>query len=504
MQLKLLIYVLASAVLYCCLLPLWNGFDEPFHYSYVESLLLDGRLPVLNRTTITKEIESSLALTPGTRFSAAISIEQWAHMSHESKASLRSKLMNLPRELRRQAGTARSYEAQQAPLGYLLMVPLDWCLSSLPLPSRILILRLCCSLAAAGLLWWGASQFSGLLGLPRALSAGATFCAFSTQMLWASVAHVGNDALAIPLCVLFLAAVLKLVRQGFQRKQFIVVSLLLTAGLLTKAYFLTFIPVWICLFVALLRRNRSPAVWVGPSVLLLPLAWYLRNLILYGSFSGTQESVAGIGVRQALAAAPRVRWLESIVVYSQWALWTGDWSFLSFSKITLHVSVLLLTVGVLTYFVRRRTPWLLFAILCFLAGLAYQTCVTAAASRGFAQTPEPWYAQGILFSAWFLAWAGFALLGRMGCVLGVASAVVTGWVALATYTAKLPLYYGAGNNRFTIGNAVHFWAGNPTTQLGDIILSPIWMFYGALLVFVAALAATVWAVSIDIMTSQRA
>ena len=31
----LIAYGVANALLYATLLPLWEGFDEPFHYSYV-------------------------------------------------------------------------------------------------------------------------------------------------------------------------------------------------------------------------------------------------------------------------------------------------------------------------------------------------------------------------------------------------------------------------------------------------------------------------------------
>lgn len=40
MKLKLLLvaYALANAVLYSAMLPLWEGFDEPFHFGYVQRL----------------------------------------------------------------------------------------------------------------------------------------------------------------------------------------------------------------------------------------------------------------------------------------------------------------------------------------------------------------------------------------------------------------------------------------------------------------------------------
>ena len=59
-----LLFALVSANLYSCLLPLWEGFDEPFHYGYIQSLSVDHRVPVLNRTRISLELRQSLILTP--------------------------------------------------------------------------------------------------------------------------------------------------------------------------------------------------------------------------------------------------------------------------------------------------------------------------------------------------------------------------------------------------------------------------------------------------------
>src|SRR5882724_10953131 len=61
----LLVYGALNAVLYAGLLPLWEGFDEPFHYAYVEQLWRNRSLPRLGQATLTAEIWDSLALAPG-------------------------------------------------------------------------------------------------------------------------------------------------------------------------------------------------------------------------------------------------------------------------------------------------------------------------------------------------------------------------------------------------------------------------------------------------------
>jgi hypothetical protein len=52
----LLIYGGLNAVMYSGLLPLWDGFDEPCHYGYVQWLRSTGSLPYLGRTPVPEEI----------------------------------------------------------------------------------------------------------------------------------------------------------------------------------------------------------------------------------------------------------------------------------------------------------------------------------------------------------------------------------------------------------------------------------------------------------------
>ena len=55
---------LLHVVVYACLLPLWDGWDEPFHYGYVEALSVRGRLPVMGGTPLSREVDESLHLAP--------------------------------------------------------------------------------------------------------------------------------------------------------------------------------------------------------------------------------------------------------------------------------------------------------------------------------------------------------------------------------------------------------------------------------------------------------
>ena len=52
----ILLFAITNAVLYSCLLPLWEGFDEPAHYGYVAYLDIHHRFPIVNRTAVSNEM----------------------------------------------------------------------------------------------------------------------------------------------------------------------------------------------------------------------------------------------------------------------------------------------------------------------------------------------------------------------------------------------------------------------------------------------------------------
>ena len=53
---RLLAYGMLNAAAYCCLLPLWEGWDEPYHYGYVQFVDTNFRFPELGRTTLSREV----------------------------------------------------------------------------------------------------------------------------------------------------------------------------------------------------------------------------------------------------------------------------------------------------------------------------------------------------------------------------------------------------------------------------------------------------------------
>src|SRR6185312_14958853 len=113
----------------------------------------------------------------------------------------RRELFDINPALRWRASHFIDYEGLQAPLAYLILSGPERMLEWEPLPFRVLTLRILCGAAAAILLFFGALRLAEQLELPRPWPELLTFCVLSSQMTWATVAHVANDWLAVPLAL---------------------------------------------------------------------------------------------------------------------------------------------------------------------------------------------------------------------------------------------------------------------------------------------------------------
>lgn len=491
---------LINAVLYCCILPLWEGFDEPFHYGYVEYLCTRARFAEVNRTSVPAEIRASLRLTPVSwilhnALPGSIAFDDWFRLPAEKRRERRAAVAALPPGLQRKDSDLLNYEAQQAPLAYVLLAPLNSAMSGIELPTRILALRLCATTGSTLFLFYAARSLVEALGLRGAFRLAALACMFESQMLWGSIAHIGNDWLAIPLSVVFFALLILVIR-ATDWKYTVGLGAALAAGLVTKAYFLAFVPVFVAVVIRQMlagRFRRRTALAAGIALLAAP--WYVRNWITYRSFSGTQESIAGIGFMQAPHAFFHINWLTSTIGLFRWALWTGNWSFVAFSRLTLNAEMMVAAAGFMLLLTRAReiTPverWVLLGCTAFFAGLVYQTCVTWAASGGAARNAEPWYLQCILPALWALVFLGFQRSGVIGRMLAILLAAISAWIAVATYSMKLIPYYGGFRGRSTIPAVLAWWRHLQLEALSVTMLGPVTLTFAALAIFLILLAGT--------------
>jgi hypothetical protein len=241
----LLAYGFANALLYSALLPLWEGFDEPFHFGYVQYLANGQGLPDPRTSSLSREIATSLTIAPASGLvrvnlpEIKTTFSEYFSLTAIQRAAIHDQLRAIPTEWRLEGSHFGNYEAQQAPLAYVLPALPERVLAGVPLPTRVLALRIVESSAGMLLLYWGALGLLEEFRLGDSYKSAAIFCIFSSQMTWATLAHVANDWLAVPLAVWLLTLTIRYWRDPNLRSA-IWVGVVLALGLLTKAYFLAF------------------------------------------------------------------------------------------------------------------------------------------------------------------------------------------------------------------------------------------------------------------------
>jgi hypothetical protein len=190
--------------------------------------------------------------------------------------------------------------------------------------------------------------------------ASAALLAAMPQLL-ITAARVGNEALAIGIgAAIFWSAVQLTQSPGWRNA--LILAIALSAGLLTKAYFLSTLAVALVWFGFRFRKSRKHQA-ISLALLMLPLAtsgwWYARNLKTAGSLSGEQVDAASSTLPWAakLQAALSINWLRSLDSLMTGHTFACGWTVITMRAWTYHLLSaiwLLALVGAVAYLIREK------------------------------------------------------------------------------------------------------------------------------------------------------
>ncbi len=429
-RLLLLVWLcfLARGAFYVVLLPLWEGYDEWVHFAYVQLLAHGGGLPELRRTRVSREVQESLNLTPLPYGHHALgrpllTYDDYWRFPEAERERRRRQLCGMPQEWAREPATEPllNYEAQQPPLYYAMLAPIEWAAGSASLPVRVLLMRLATLLVTSMTIPLGfvvarvVLRSDGLaVGVAALISAMPGFLMTATR--------VANDGLAAVIFAALLWVVIGAGQpQGMRRA--LVTGALLGAGLSTKAYFLTALPALALICAWRVWRSRgmrgrsaleTVAVFAVPGA--MSAWWYWRNHALTGTWSGLQQ-VARNNLSLWLLAvrSPEVNWRRFLDSAFLSHIWSGNWSFLQLRSWMYHffAAVAMLAVAGLLVLVWRdrgaRPRVLILASFYgfFWLGLCYHelTFSVLGLSSG-----AGWYLSAVVVAEALLATLGLAAL----------------------------------------------------------------------------------------------
>jgi hypothetical protein len=370
--------------------------------------------------------------------------------------------------------------------------------SNASIPKRVIWLRIFGAVISLLITFFAAESLFRTLELPLFCQTLGLYCIFACQAYWATIAHVGNDALALALSIWFFAEcaafphpdgwgwkTAKKTAKEASLPGAMRLALATSLGLLAKAYFLPLLVFAACL-VAYRRARTLPAF--AAVVMLLAGPWYARNLWLYHNLSGLLMTSAGISPRQVIWSLTSVEWSHAIPYMLRAALWTGNNSFSSFSSVTLDCLLALLAAGIAMYAVQaiRRGPTaaeqaILGAFVIYAAALIYVVGNDVIFLHGASAGAEPWYTEVLLVPGLAIALLGLSKAPRLGRWVSAAILFLWTYICIVTYAVKLiPLYGGYAKGRTTLKETAAWYVTNHrelTAMLSTISLAPPAILY---------------------------
>jgi len=497
---------------------MFEGFDETFHYGFVQSLSTHRALPVLGRDTVSEEMWQALQLQPVSHYiqastGAPVNFGEYFRLTNEQRVEMRRRLESLPAGEKYQAHSGLlNYEVNQPPITYVLAAIPDGLMSGFPITWRVLAVRLLLSVTSVVLIYIGMKMLGSAVFARWWLA--ATFCVFCSQMLYASICHVCNDSLAVPAMIFFIWSTVRALQQP-SRKTFAILAVMLSLALLTKVYFIFEVPLAMAIVAWHLWRRKATFANAGLFVAILAVTtgpWFYRNATLYHNLTGTSDKAAGFGPRQLLETFARLPWLDSITYMATSSIWTGNNSFTTFSSRSLF-AVLLLLAASAVFYVLHRKEWrapemaMLASILLFCGGLLYITLAFFYSTKGAVNAAMPWYMQVLLPPVMLLAFLSMSRSGTIGRVLAIGTLLAWTYLIAATYAIKLlPLYGGFTGTRAHVSDLWSWYrdkGAERSSILGTMCLTPAWWIY-ALTAAVLMLAFTVCAILIRGISARAA
>lgn len=427
---------------YASMAPLWEGFDEWAHFGVVGAIAHGEWLPARD-THIGRDVEATLRTAPlpwtlRNLPPPSLTHDDFWRLPEAERSARLAEFQSIPRAWADAAGDLPAYETQQPPLYYWLMAPLLALLRSHPLAEQVMALRWFSALLAsltAPLTYAIAERALG----SRALALGCAAVVSLMPGFAIAAARVGNDGIAAALFAALMWAGLEWIDTGRGAWR---VGAILSLGLLTKAYFLTAIPAVAVLF--FLRRGS----WYGIGAAAPGIAWYARNVVLYGSLSGLTESsmpASGFAMWRRVVDVPWIQAIDSALFAH---IYTGGWSMLTVRSWIYHLFYLaaaLALAGLLRVWRQPRILWLIAIYGAYWAGALYDILLLFV-TRGVA-TSMGYYLYAVVAAEVPLAIAGFrrwavAVLAALFCALDL----------YTMHAVAIPYY--TGMIRHKMGNAL--------------------------------------------------
>jgi hypothetical protein len=476
------IFIILRGILYLCILPPLEGWDEYQHVAYIQHLIEKNKQPLLNHAAVSRNLLSQLTAYPQPRRM----VDQTRSTGSRDYASFFDNSSEIVYHNNHPDITL--YQAQHGSLYYQIVRPLFKLSGGINnLRQSISVLRfvnLLFVVFALMVFFWFIHQVTD-----DRIQAALLMIVLACQPLYLiNGCRVANDALAVAIGTVVI--ILALQRDWYDRKLLILlISLFLGLGIWIK---MTNLPLGLFVLLTLLLgflRKAIPlkrAITVGCTVLLLTMIANSPNLLFnlrhYGTISPIKEVMIirekGHGVSEAFASLSKINIVEKLRrIWTRDSIWTGGWSFLyvkDMRKWVIYSLYIAMACWILRLFPSLRRPLLFPGDVAFNLFLLV-LCISIALSWKMIQSYLAWGMAGT--NAWYacvgfpfflsLAFEGAGSWSRWG-------AIVFGWLMVVAYlfievygafTQMLPTYSGGATGLEAIRRIAlyhPFWLGVET------------------------------------------
>jgi 4-amino-4-deoxy-L-arabinose transferase-like glycosyltransferase len=335
---------LVRSTFYSVVLPIWEGYDEPYYFAAIQYLIATHTLPGLF-TPISREVEASLHVLPLPWAIGEQGIRQPFHTHDDfwrlptgQRESLEQQFREIPTSWANESppDAMPNYEGEQPPLFYALFSLFMRGTQQWSLASRVLILRLAAVILASSVIPLGYVVAKRITGASETALAVVGLAAVMPEFC-IDMSRVGNECLGLVIYTALLYMATRIVEGPAEFNKLFAAGLTIGVGLLTKAYFLTALPA--LMVIALWCYWRWPKQWMrllylSSLAVFVALAfagpWHWRALRTTGSWSGlVAASVPRSSQFDVLARIPRVDWIRALHLLIASHIWYGAWSLLS-------------------------------------------------------------------------------------------------------------------------------------------------------------------------------
>ena len=295
-----------QASFYSGMYPLWEGWDEPAHFAYIQHIAENQELPI-EGDFMSNEIQKSFTNFPlnqyllesnGTDYN-----DFWSHFDIEEFSNNKKIFSSLPYSDRTLSDYKSPpwpiYEVQLPPVGYISQVPVYLVFYDQDIITRVFALRIFSVLVAAVAAIFAYKTIS-LIFQDRFMRIGSLMFIVFNPMFTTNIARVNNEAITILLFSIFLYLMVLYLKSKPTTTYALLIGIILGLGLLSKTSFIAavaLVPIFIFLK-HLQNKNNEPSITILQSLknlgivfgITIPIAfWWYFDRISSGNFSGLTD-----------------------------------------------------------------------------------------------------------------------------------------------------------------------------------------------------------------------